>query len=101
MSRQLFQNADRGATISTDGRYRYDLWRQWEPGPRLGFIMCNPSTADADLDDPTIRRCVGFARREGFAGITVRNLFASIGTKVPLPLPGTADNSANLQENLA
>jgi hypothetical protein len=40
------------------------------------FVMQNPSTADATEDDPTIRRCVGFARREGFGGISVRNVFA-------------------------
>ena len=42
----------------------------------LPFVMLNPSTADADLDDPTIRRCVGFARREGAGGIVVANLYA-------------------------
>lgn len=42
----------------------------------MPFIMLNPSTADADIDDPTIRRCIGFARRMGFAGIVVGNLYA-------------------------
>lgn len=67
---------ERTAVISDDGMYRYDLTRRWADGPMLGFVMCNPSTADADSDDPTIRRCVGFARREGAGGITVRNLWA-------------------------
>lgn len=64
------------ATISSDGRYRYELTRYWEPGPDACFIMLNPSTADADQDDPTIRRCVSFARREGCGSLTVVNLFA-------------------------
>lgn len=40
------------------------------------FVMLNPSTADASLDDPTIRRCKGFAQREGCTFLTVVNLFA-------------------------
>lgn len=65
-----------GADISPDGMYRYRLWRLWGQGPLLGFIGLNPSTADAQIDDPTIRKCVGFARRAGFGGIEVCNLFA-------------------------
>lgn len=63
-----------GARI--DGPYRYRLWREWEPGPRIAFVMLNPSTADAEEDDPTIRRCVGFAKALGAGAIDVVNLFA-------------------------
>lgn len=64
-----------GAVI--DGAFRYTLWRTWTPGlPVCGWIMLNPSTADATTDDPTVRRCVGYARAWGFGGIVVRNLFA-------------------------
>lgn len=69
--------ADRtGAVISPCGRYRYSLTRGWDPAraPVL-FVMLNPSTADATKDDPTIRRCVGFARRWGAGGIEVCNLY--------------------------
>lgn len=65
-----------GADVSDDGRYRTRLWRIWDgDAPLLGWVMLNPSTADAAVDDPTIRRCVGFARRGGFGGIEVANLF--------------------------
>jgi hypothetical protein len=62
------------AILSPCGTYRYRLTRG--PEPRLPIVMLNPSTADASQDDPTIRRCMGFARRQGYAGITVCNLFA-------------------------
>lgn len=67
-----------GATISECGSYRYRLWRQWSAvgSDRLLFVMLNPSTADAHTDDPTLRRCAGFARRLGFGGVEVVNLFA-------------------------
>lgn len=67
---------DAAATFSPDGRYRYQLLRRWAPGPRVCFVMLNPSTADAESDDPTIRRCMGFARAWGYGGVVVVNLFA-------------------------
>lgn len=68
------------AEISECGTYRYVLRRdigqpsRWVK-PCL-FIMLNPSTADEVQDDPTIRRCIGFAEREGCTSLTVVNLFA-------------------------
>jgi hypothetical protein len=70
------QRDERGAEVSDDGLYRYSLWRRWGEGAALHFVMLNPSTADAVLDDPTIRRCIGFAKREGFAALSVTNLYA-------------------------
>lgn len=70
------------ATISECGRYRYRLWRRWDSELRpVVFVMLNPSTADADIDDPTIRKCIGFAKRLGFGGIEVVNLFGFRATK--------------------
>lgn len=57
--------------------YRYALTRQWDRAlPRVCFVLLNPNTADASHDDPTIRRCIGFARRWGFGSLEVVNLFA-------------------------
>lgn len=68
------------AIISACGTYRYLLTRPTENMlPERGtalFVMLNPSTADATEDDPTIRRCRGFARAWGCAGLTVANLYA-------------------------
>lgn len=65
-----------GALMTEDGRYRYWLERRWGSGPWVTFVMLNPSTADATEDDPTIRRCVGFAKSWGLAGLMVVNLYA-------------------------
>jgi hypothetical protein len=71
----------RAAHLSDCGQYRYVLHRMWGDGLPLTFAMLNPSTADAEQDDPTISRCVGFARREGYDGIRVVNLYAFRATK--------------------
>lgn len=65
------------AVISECGTYRYRLTRQWTPTlPALGWVMLNPSTADNTVNDPTIRRCIAFAKAWGYGGIAVRNLYA-------------------------
>lgn len=93
----------KGAWISSDDKYRYRLWREWrgthDPkhwrwlgakdgnGADLGdplsvlFVMLNPSTADGEKDDATIRKCVGFAQRWKYEHIEVVNLFAYRATK--------------------
>src|SRR4051794_12688875 len=68
---------EQNAVISICGRYRYLLTRQVGPGLCTAtFIMLNPSTADATNNDPTIRRCIGFARQWGCGRLAVLNLFA-------------------------
>lgn len=63
------------AWLSADGVYRFSLERAWDATrPSVLFVMLNPSTADANQDDPTIRRCVGFAKCWGFGRLLVGNL---------------------------
>lgn len=84
-----------GAHLSDDERYRYRLWRQWEmPGSTIKtcvFVMLNPSTADDKDDDPTIRRCVGFAKAWQCGRLEVVNLFA-FRTKSPAVLKSVVDD---------
>ena len=68
---------NKSAVISQDGIYRYELSRSWDTDkPYVMFIMLNPSTADGGKDDPTIRRCINFAKSWGYGGIHVGNLYA-------------------------
>lgn len=78
------------AHLSDCGTYRYRLTREWGGGRLLPFVMLNPSTADASVDDPTIRRCMGFARRENAGGIVVVNLYGLRATD-PVELRRCAD----------
>lgn len=65
------------AKFSPCRRYRYELWRTWDDSaPCAVFIGLNPSTADETQDDPTIRRCMRFARDWGFGRLCMLNLFA-------------------------
>jgi hypothetical protein len=66
-----------GAVFSDCRTYRYALWRAWDfDKPLVTFIGLNPSTADENQDDPTIRRCISLARRWNFGRLAVVNLFA-------------------------
>lgn len=94
------------AVLDPSGTFRYTLGRRWAPGgTTMLFIMLNPSTADADVDDPTIRRCVGFAQAGGHSALQVVNLFAFRATK-PADLkaagwPIGPDNDTHIMSALA
>lgn len=67
-------DADSWAVFSQCEKYRYMLGRRWDyQAPCLSVGMLNPSTADHQEDDPTIRRVIGFAKRDGFGAIIVWN----------------------------
>lgn len=77
MTGNLFAPADfEPATFSPCRVWRYRLERRWAEGELCGFILLNPSTADEKQDDPTIRRCIAFAKRWGFGGLVLGNIFA-------------------------
>lgn len=65
-----------GASFSPCRKWRYSLWRIWEPSrPRVAFIGLNPSTADETEDDPTVRRCINYAKTWNFGGMYMFNIF--------------------------
>ena len=74
-----------GAIFSPDRVYRYSLWRRWTPDARVANMCCfiglNPSTADELVDDPTIRRCIGFSKAWGYDGYIMLNIFGFRATK--------------------
>ncbi len=81
----------KSAIISQDEMYRYALTREWNEGVgTVAFIGLNPSTADAFEDDPTIRRCIGFAKSWGYSGLAMINLFAYRATD-PKKMMSAAD----------
>jgi len=73
---------NKGAILSRNRIYRYVLWREWDSSKATCvFIGLNPSTADETLDDPTLRRCVNFAKSWGYGKYVMVNLFAYRATK--------------------
>lgn len=88
----------KSAVISDCEKYRYQLVRQWNDNKDLVlYIGLNPSTADAELDDPTIKRCIGFAQRENFGGFIMANLFAYRATS-PRDMKNTEQPIGELNE---
>jgi len=72
----------KNATFSDCRKYRYALWRTWDSEiPYAMFVGLNPSTADETEDDPTIRRCLNYARDWGYGGLCMVNLFGFRATQ--------------------
>lgn len=66
-----------GAQISQDQCFRYRLIRVWDEAlPEVAFILLNPSTADSNTDDSTVKRCVGYAKNWGYGSLSIYNLYA-------------------------
>lgn len=68
---------EKTAAFSPLRRYRYLLTRIWKPAKGFALFVClNPSTADENVEDPTIRRCIKFAEFWGYGGMKMVNIFA-------------------------
>lgn len=96
----------RETILSTCRTYRYTLWREWIGGHGYAmFIGLNPSTADETADDPTIRRCVAFAKAWGYSALCMANLFAFRATDPTVMKAAAApvgeDNDQHLQRLVA
>ena len=99
-------------TVFSDDRvYRYTLWRDWDvdaitgsaddlkhPDKFVQFIGLNPSTADEVQDDPTIRRCIGFAKSWGYGALCMTNIFAFRATD-PKVMKKTPDAAGHDNED--
>src|SRR5262245_2005621 len=82
---------EQGAVLSACGKYRYLLRRHFGSSHKIAtVIMLNPSTADATMDDNTMRRCMGFARQWGCGRLQVVNLFA-LRSRDPKAIKQTVD----------
>ena len=80
----------RSANISNDRQERFSLSRIWDSKkPKVLYIMLNPSYADDELDDPTIKRLIFFSKKFKFGGFYVTNLFTQI---TPYPKELNMDN---------
>ena len=84
-----------GAEFSPCGKYRYQLWRIWDEAlPTIAFIGLNPSTANADKNDPTIRIIISVSKQLGYGGVFMYNLFSIISSKPEILL-----SNEDLQKN--
>lgn len=81
MQTDLFENIDKGAKFSDCRNYRYALWRIWDKSkPLVMFIGLNPSTANEDENDPTIRSVERISKYNGYGGFYMMNCFPYVST---------------------
>lgn len=91
---------EKDAVISDCGRYRYLLRRTWAHSkPRALVIMLNPSTADAEVDDATIRSLVRLLRGHGYGSFEVVNIFGLRATD-PAALASSSDPQGPLNARI-
>ena len=82
----------REASFSIDKKERYSLAREWDKSKnKILYIMFNPSKADDNRDDPTIRRLIDFTKKFNYGGFFVGNIFTKI-----TPNPKDIDKSSGI-----
>ena len=86
-----------GPVDDESSRFRLRLWRRWSSRPRVAFVGLNPSTATATALDPTVTRCVNYARNWGFGGMEMLNLWTIRDTD-PKGLWSAEDRGAELAD---
>lgn len=92
-----------GACFAAGRRERFALWRRWSNGDVLGFLLMNPSIADEQQLDQTLKRCSGWAQRLGYGGMEIVNVFPLVSTD-PRGLaahdhePSRARNAAHIRD---
>jgi hypothetical protein len=100
MAQRILLGDVAGAEFSPCRTWRYALWRKWSDDAPVAFIGLNPSTADENINDPTIRRCIAFAKAWEAGGLVMLNLFAFRATKpedmLKAPEPVGTENDATL-----
>lgn len=96
---EVVDGLDSGAIFSPCRRWRYLLWRRWDPELSVcNFIGLNPSTADEQADDPTIRRCIRFAADWGYGAVHMTNIFAFRATD-PKVMMAAGSNAVGPRNN--
>ncbi len=90
--------------FSTNRAYRYTLQHRWNDGPTIAWVGLNPSTADENVLDPTLRRVKDFSHRWGYGSFIMLNLFAFRATDPEVmkahPEPVGPDNDYHILKNL-
>lgn len=76
---------DKGAEFSFDKTHRYRLWRIWDKSlPKCLCIGLNPSNANENKDDPTIRNLIKVLTKLGYGGFYMMNCWTYISSKPEL-----------------